>query len=382
MRTVLLLMFGGGSLVFAALSVSINAPGPPKATDPLCVGWDGGWVLQRYSLARNEWTTFKSRPVQRPVPAGAAAAVITGETGIVVVGSKWRSGAWLFDFAESKWRQFPESVASALKGTGSDVGTFVGPRLILWGMCQRSPHGSVLNVKTLEWTRLPDAPVASRNSCAHALIGDKFVVWGGIGWLDPADTTAAGPLQDGAVYDLKQNQWEKMPAPPVVFRGFHSVYGVWRDRLFVLAPEGKGKGAGLYDPAGRSWERMAAPPFEVGHLPASAIVGDRLFLWSGSKKVLRPPNDPETEYVRDGAIYDFQKKEWTKVPDAPIAGRRRGLAKAVGSHVVVWGGWVGQGGPDDTCCRDGAVYDLDKGTWRRIADLPIGIPWELYHLGP
>ena len=102
-------------------------------------------------------------------------------------------------------------------------------------------------------------------------------------------------------------------------------------------------------------------PFDLGAHSACALVGDRLFVWSGGK-------------TRAGGVYDLQKREWEQLPDAPILPRSLATARSHGTAVTVWGGWDSDG----DSLTDGATFDFETGAWRRIPNLPAAIPYEMH----
>jgi len=131
----------------------------------------------------------------------------------------------------------------------------------------------------------------------------------------------------------------------------------------------------IYDPLKKSWEKtIEAPADMVGS--ARVLAGDRLFSWSGQKF------GRGGRHGNDGCIYDFRSQVWKQIDEAPILGRMFPSAKLIGSKVVVWGGWMSapQNPAGKLYLRDGAIYDLDRDTWRIIADLPENVP-DVLHPG-
>ncbi|MCI0457150.1 MAG: hypothetical protein L0Z62_09240, partial [Gemmataceae bacterium] len=328
----------------------------------VCVGWNEGWVIYRYSLDKGQWLMSKSPPARL-----SGAFIGVGSRTVVVLNRGRKFSGWLLDLQSHKWKELPESPVGA-KPTwiSGGVAAVVDHRLIVWGDTKIAPYGAVLDTVTLKWSAIPDGPVAPRKRCPHAVIGKKLFVWGGYGpGFDPKEPDARGPLSDGAVYDLERKEWDDMPRAPIQFK-YGIAWGVWRDRFVLVGGKGQRGGAIYYDSPKRSWEKIPDAPFDVGINSACAISGDRLFVWSGAQKAA--PN---------GAVYDFRKREWKKIAQAPIPPRQLAFAHAVGNRVVVWGGWVSDRDPG-RFLRDGAIYDLDKGTWQKIPDLPGDVPFSLH----
>jgi N-acetylneuraminic acid mutarotase len=280
----------------------------------------------------------------------------------------------LFDLHEGRWTEIPASPVGG-PGLSGDAITcaFVGDhRLVVWGR-RGPPQGAVLDTTTMKWTPMAEAPVPPRYRCASASVGSKLLVWGGYGPLDPR---RIGPLEDGALYDVETNTWEKLPAPPVPGHRYGVSAATWNGRFVLFGASGRRgdlQRIGLtFDPATRTWEAMAECPFDVGVHSATAVAGDRLFVWSGSSRGGGGGGDSP-----DAAAYDFRTRQWHKLPGAPIPPRKLASARAHGSRVTVWGGWTSDG-DHDASLQDAATYDFETGNWEKIAPVPAGVPYELH----
>ncbi|HEY7086876.1 MAG TPA: hypothetical protein VH518_02230 [Tepidisphaeraceae bacterium] len=333
--------------------------------DPICVARDGeSWVACRYSIQDQKWDTWPSPPAAMP---DAKPLNACGPQAAVVLDPSQKYAGWIFDLPNRTWKAVPASPVLGPSATQDPITvTFVHNRLIVWGMTKDAPHGAVLDTSKMEWSAMPEAPVALRYRCPNAVIGDKLIVWGGY----------PNFLQDGAVFDTKQNKWSKMADSPVQFR-YGMAWGVWRNKFVIFGGQGPRRqpipDGAIYDPVTDKWEGIAPAPFDVGVQSAFAVHGDQMFVWSGLRR------------VRDaGGVYNFETQKWDELPAAPISGRTLGFAQSVADQIIVWGGWdAGWGrfgmpqGPG-TFCRDGASYDLKTGQWQRIPDLPVDIPSQLH----
>lgn len=71
---------------------------------------------------------------------------------------------------------------------------------------------------------------------------------------------------------------------------------------------------------------------------------------------------------------------WNRLPDPPLDPRTFAVTAVVGDEVYVFGGSEYVCAPGDNCplvgrvFRDGAAYDLVRGTWRALAEAPIDFP--------
>jgi hypothetical protein len=101
--------------------------------------------------------------------------------------------------------------------------------------------------------------------------------------------------------------------------------------------------------------------------PAVVWNGGALFVWGG----LEPGGGPAAE----GAEYNPRTDVWTKLPEAPIGGRRSAITALTNEGVVVWGGC----GSLNTQCfspSDGAVYGATDPkaanfAWRKLPSSPV-----------
>ncbi|MCX6116786.1 MAG: hypothetical protein NT027_04540 [Proteobacteria bacterium] len=91
-----------------------------------------------------------------------------------------------------------------------------------------------------------------------------------------------------------------------------------------------------------------------GH--AAAAVGGKLMIWGGFDG---------NNYKSDGAIFDVESGQWSKVPKAPISARSWHSAAVAGSKIVFWGG------KDLGLHADGAVFDISTGLWTLMPKSPI-----------
>lgn len=55
------------------------------------------------------------------------------------------------------------------------------------------------------------------------------------------------------------------------------------------------------------------------------------------------------------------------MPIAPIKGRYYHTSILSGSRLIIWGGM----GPRQRPLKDGAIYDIKKGEWKKMARAPI-----------
>jgi N-acetylneuraminic acid mutarotase len=253
------------------------------------------------------------------------------------------------------------------------------------------------------WKKIPNAPLAVPNSrIGKELVGNKLVVWGG----EKSDK----PLSDGAVYDIDTNVWKKMAPAPMEGAEHGTMLAYGKNEVIIWG--GTPNGA-IYHVEKETWKKMAAAPITLGAEPyTSGLLGNKLFVWGiGKTRDLNPVGgiydidkdtwkkiaEPATIKAIDdwpplfyknkfivwgapsavksdryGAIYDIDKDEWKEMAKAPIERRNWSAAVLSGNKLIIWGGCPG---PVEAHSResfaDGAVYDIDKDTWKMMPAAPL-----------
>jgi hypothetical protein len=350
------------AVTLIAPQVPVEAPGiverPPA---PMYVGWSDTWVACRYSFQRQKWETWKSPRAGIP---NRKACTAVGDDSAAVLDPNLKYSGWLFDLSTKAWKAVPESPIGGRRISGDPIMlAFAKRRLVVWGTTGPA-QGAVLDIDTMQWTPLPNAPIQPRFRAPCVVVGEKFIVWGGY----------FNELQDGAIFDLSRFAWELLPAAPIPFC-YGTNWVVWRNRFVVFGgmPRGGGpnRSGAIYDPAAGKWELMAAAPFDAGCMAACAVQGDKLLLWSGR------------EGTRDvAATYDFVHKAWQQIPNAPIVGRCLGFAHGFNGRFIVWGGWEslngGPGLPQARFFRDCASFDPATNLWQKLPDAPVDVPYQLH----
>ncbi len=118
--------------------------------------------------------------------------------------------------------------------------------------------------------------------------------------------------------------------------------------------------------------RIAAPPGGSRLRHTSVVVGDQLFIWSGTSV----PNGVGDGLLHTGAIYDIATDTWREIASSPPEiGRVYGVAATLDSHVVVGAGIT----PESRRANTVGIYDLDADEWTAV-ELPLPAPdldvWE------
>jgi hypothetical protein len=340
------------------------------ATSPMCVSWDGGWLVHRFDIDANRWETYMSPDSPIPGTSGHAVEFAIGTRGVAILDRTKACSGWLLDFVERKWKEIPKSPLEIEVHIGGRRATaFLGSRIVTWGATEH-PQGAVYDIDKQAWTTIADAPIVGRYRAETTAIGEKMFVWYGYGPLTPPPYSRFGPISDGAIYDSATNAWEKIAEPPLEIAGYGLPCVEWDGRMEVVGGAGKNVahiGGAIYDPIAKTWETIARSPGVLGEHAACAIVRNRsLFVWSGQSK--SPPS-------QEGGIYEFRTRRWKTIKSSPVEPRVLAFAHAVGSKVVVWGGWSPS---TERFVPTGAIYDVDRDAWDAIPDLPTSVPKTLH----
>lgn len=248
------------------------------------------------------------------------------------------------------------------------------------------------------WEPLPDAPLTPRWSPVVVARDERVLVIGGQS-LAPEGTEVAGSTfgdlvrLDGAVFDAEREAWTPVPAPPMPPVSWPAV-AFDGERIALLggetltAVEGGGVHAGhLGLESGRAWQAAVWQEdsgWRTLPLPEGLAPRDpQLLTWSGDRLVVFGGSDDTTPFV-DGAVWT-EAGGWSSIPGAPLAPRTDGAVAVVGDHLVVWGGLRsrdrGDGTEDVQLFDDGAVFDLEVGTWSALPAGPLTPRWLGNQLG-
>lgn len=208
----------------------------------------------------------------------------------------------------------------------------------------------------------PDGPPGARDFHVAVHTGTHMLIWGGDdaypsesdGYRPPAPH----PLATGAAHDLATGRWAPLPKAPLAARS--SPAAAWTgEQMLVWGGRGAravmGDGA-AYDPARARWRRMA----KKGQ-PSPRV--RMAFAWTGAKMLVFGGEDAEGTPLGDGRAYDPATDRWRRLAsEGAPSPRARAQAVWTGTELLVWGGYDERG-----WLANGAILDLEAGSWRPIA---------------
>ena len=214
------------------------------------------------------------------------------------------------------------------------------------------------------WSTLSTLNSPSERS-GHSAVwtGKEMIVWGGV--------DSGGYLSGGAKYLADDQVWGAVSTDdsPTARVGHSSA---WTGRYMVIfggkSAEGLKADGYLYDPTANKWTPLpmnGAPPEARTH--ATMIwTGSALIVWGGQSS---------KGNLASGAILPFDAQgipgEWTQLATpSGLSGRVLHVSAWDGKRLMVWGG-IGSAGQ---LLGDGAVFDLNAGTWTTIPSLGAPTP--------
>lgn len=263
---------------------------------------------------------------------------------------------------------------AGLAARGDLAFVWTGRAMIVWGgNGQAGPlnDGAAYEVPSSTWTPLAAAPLAPRRGHSAVWTGTRMIVFGGLGRGDGCRQNCA--LNDGASYDPATNRWSSITNSPLAARSGYTA--VWfQDRMVIwggAVEGGKAVADGAsYDPVADAWTPLPAAPLEPRVSHRTVATTHRMLVWGGSSEV-----EEGGKYLADGAIYSPATNSWAPMAPYPetreTPGRDTFSSVWTGERMLVWGGY-GRSESCRPCLRsDGAVYDLNTDSWTLMSPSPL-----------
>jgi N-acetylneuraminic acid mutarotase len=265
--------------------------------------------------------------------------------------------------AAGAWKAMPDA---GIAGRSEPSVVWTRKAMLVWGGAgDAGPlgDGASYDLATDRWSPLAPAPLSPRRGQSAVWTGTKMVIWGGV----QGDTA----LGDGAAYDPISNTWAPLAPAPIEPRHGHTAVFL-QNRMVVWGGAAQGDAAlgdgAAYDPVANTWVPLPVPPLapRLGHRAVATT--DRMLVWGGSSEAAEGGR-----YFADGAVYNPGTNAWSTMAAPPAGLEPRDNAAGVwtGEQLVVWGGY----GRSDTCTPcfygDGAAYDVASDSWVPVAPSPL-----------
>lgn len=293
-------------------------------------------------------------------------AVWTGTEMIVWGGNRSSGGRYL----PSTGSWVPTSMGGDCPSARANAAAvWTGTEMVVWGgnadSGQIFSSGGRYNPTTDTWrpTSTSGGCPSARAYLAAVWTGTRMIVWGGLG----ADGDPDGRFKNtGGRYDPVADVWTPTSTGANCPVGRYSSTGVWTGSEMIVwggvaSPSGCMNTGGRYNPLTDSWTATSV----AGQCPAAR--SDQTAVWTGTEMIVWGgvlidglPNDT-------GGRYNPSTNSWTATPTGGYCPSARVVHSAAwtGSEMVIWGGAVVGGAYTNT----GARFSPTSNTWTPTSTL-------------
>lgn len=208
-----------------------------------------------------------------------------------------------------------------------------------------------------QWKPIRSSPLSDRSEMAFGAVGRKVLIWGGY-------TDQSGPhyTNDGAIYDVANDQWSTVSTSPLSARGKMSATRGSASDIVIFGGSNNSPpylDGAIYHVDSDTWTHIPDAPISMRDNPAIAwsTATDELIVWGGS---------PATSAVNDGARWSMQNG-WTIMSGSPLGPREGAASVWTGKEVFIYGGVDG----NNAASGDFAFYNSSPEGWTVPASAPI-----------
>ncbi len=254
------------------------------------IGGRGIKPVEEYDPITNRWKKLAPPPIElhhfQAVAVDGKIAVVGAFTGRFPKEPPVPE-LWWFDPAANDWSKGPEISEARRRGSAGVV--LADHKLYLvCGITNGHWNGfvpwlDVLDLKTGQWTELPDAPHA-RDHFQAAVVDGKIVAAGGRTSFGENKQVFGLTVPAVDVYEIATNQWTTMPAPIPTPRA--GCMAVSRDRNVVILGGESGKQPDAHREVEAfsletgGWQVLPSL-LEGRHGTGAAFIGDTLYIAAG-----------------------------------------------------------------------------------------------------
>lgn len=206
------------------------------------------------------------------------------------------------------------------------------------------------------------APLPGRGARLAAAVVAIVVFAGAAAWAWAVWQRVGPEPASPDVWSWAAEGWTELPPPPqwrdgaaIVWTGSELVYWGGVPRAVedaVAVADGFS-----FDPETRRWSSIPVAP-----AAGSAAIA----VWTGSEIVIVNRGGPDGAWA---GAFDPRRETWRSLPTPMHVPSVGGASAWTGSELI----WVGGGRADDDENRAGAALDPEAGTWRTLAEAPLGM---------
>ena len=257
------------------------------------LGGRGAKPVEEYDPASNSWKQLGKTPMElhhfQAVPVGNRIALVGAMTGGFPK-EPAVPNVWWYEPAKDEWTKGVKIPAARQRG-GAGAVLHENKIYLICGNTNGHWNGfvpwvDVLDLKSGEWTQLPDAPHA-RDHFQAALVDGKIIAAGGRRTYTEMKQTFSLTVSEVDVFDIASGKWttlaEKIPTPragcmaaardgkAIIVGGESEVHGEAHNEVEALTV------------ATGKWETL--PPLNQGrHGTGSPFIGDTMYVAAGCKQ--------------------------------------------------------------------------------------------------
>jgi N-acetylneuraminic acid mutarotase len=231
-----------------------------------------------------------------------------------------------------------------------------------------------LDLKTLMWKKLADAPVDMNHFQAVAYDNKIYVLEAFSGGGFPDQT----PLENPYIYDIGKNTWSKGAQIAPERRRSGAAAAQYNGKLYLIAGIQHGHSSGttnmfdMFDPKLNDWIPLSAAPHIRDHCQA-AVIGDKLYVVGGRNTSYHEPDNFMAFFAKtvvEVDCYDFKTNMWSTLPAKLPLGSGGGTLVNLNNILYYMGGERATATEPNAPRRN--VYYLDPGNsndWKETDSL-------------
>jgi N-acetylneuraminic acid mutarotase len=218
-----------------------------------------------------------------------------------------------------------------------------------------------------QWLPIPDGMGIGGEETVVGWVDGELIVWGG--------STCAFACAKGARFEPATNEWSPMSSDGATARAMAA--GIWAGRrLIVWGGVGNSETltAGhpmlntgdVYDLDDDSWSALSqsTPPPPRARHQAFLVGPDKMVIWGGVSA--NAAGETFGEFLSDGAVFDLDEGSWTMIPEEGAPKTIFASIVSANGELIVWGGVDPETRAPST---SGARFDPVTMAWRTMTQV-------------